>query len=225
MKSKEKTGSGAARAPRRPFAKREGTFHHGDREWASLEAASQLLEEHGPLGVGLRAAARLAGVSHTAPYRHFKDRGAILAALAERGLLELADRVAEAARAHEDPLDALSAIAEAYVTMATARPNRFRLMFGPDVADKDAYPAVREAGLRAYQILVDTIAAGQRAGTVRSGDPADLALAHWSIVHGVASLLVDGLLTDRARQRGGPAALARLAAEQVRNGLAPRTPG
>ena len=213
-----------ARAPRRPVAKREGSFHHGDLEWAILEAASQLLESQGPLGVGLRAAARLAGVSHTAPYRHFKDRGAILAALAERGLLELADRVAQAAREHRDPVDALAAIAEAYVTMAAERPHRFRLMFGPDVADKDAYPAVREAGLRAYQVLVDTIAAGQRAGGVRAGNPEDLALAHWSIVHGVASLLVDGLLAGRARERGGPAALARLAAEHVRLGLAPRPP-
>ncbi|MGA8892854.1 MAG: TetR/AcrR family transcriptional regulator [Anaeromyxobacteraceae bacterium] len=222
MKSREKTASGSARAPRRPVAKREGSFHHGDLEWAILEAASQLLEKEGPLGVGLRAAARLAGVSHTAPYRHFENRESILAALAERSLLHLADRIAGAARGRANALEALSAIAETYVVMASDRPHHFRLMFGPELADKDRHPAVRDAGLRAHHLLVETIVEGQREGVVRAGDPVDLALAHWSIVHGMASLLVDGLLTERAKAPGGPAALGRLAAEQIRLGLAPR---
>ncbi len=226
MKSKENPSSGtvraSARSPRRPVAKREGAFHHGDLEWAILEAASQLLEKEGPLGVGLRAAARLAGVSHTAPYRHFQNRESILAALAERGLLDLADRIAAAARGRTDALEALAAIAEAYVTMASERPHRFRLMFGPELADKSRHPAVRDAGMRAYDLLVETIAEGQRQGVVRGGDPTALALGHWCIVHGMASLLVEGLLTERARAVGGPAGLGRLAAEQVRLGLAPR---
>jgi AcrR family transcriptional regulator len=226
VKSKGKTSSrpssGAAPAARRPVAKRQGTFHHGDLEWAILEAASQLLEKEGPLGVGLRAAARLAGVSHTAPYRHFENRESILAALAERGLLDLSERMARAARGRGNALEALAAIAEAYVAMASERPHRFRLMFGPELAGKDRHPAVRDAGLRAHHLLVETIAAGQREGAIRAGDPVDLALAHWSIVHGMASLLVDGLLTERARAPGGPAALGRLAAEQIRLGLAPR---
>jgi AcrR family transcriptional regulator len=203
-------------------AKAEGAFHHGDLEWALLEAASQLLEKEGPNGVGLRAAARLAGVSHNAPYRHFRDRESILAALAARGLQDLGDRMAAAARGHRDTRQALVAIAETYTRLASERPNLFRLMFGPDVADKSRHPAVREAGLRAYQVLVDAIVEGQRAGAIRAGDPADLALAHWCAVHGAASILVDGMLGDRARDRGGAAGLARLVSEQVRLGLEPR---
>ncbi|HET8725115.1 MAG TPA: TetR/AcrR family transcriptional regulator [Anaeromyxobacteraceae bacterium] len=222
MKSRKRTAPGPARATRRPVAKRAGAFHHGDLEWAILEAASQLLEKEGPLGVGLRAAARLAGVSHTAPYRHFENRESILAALAERGLLDLADRIAAAARGRANALESLAAIAETYVTMASERPHRFRLMFGPELAGKERHPAVRDAGLRAHHLLVATIVEGQRQGIVRAGDPVDLALAHWSTVHGMASLLVDGLLTDRAQAPGGPAALGRLAAEQIRLGLAPR---
>jgi AcrR family transcriptional regulator len=203
-------------------AKRQGAFHHGDLEWAILEAASQLLEREGPLGVGLRAAARLAGVSHTAPYRHFRNRESILAALAARGLAELGDRMEAAAGTRRDPREALTAIAETYVSLAAERPHRFRLMFGPEVADKARYPEVRAAGMRAYQVLIDTIAAGQRAGVVRPGDPTELALGHWAIVHGTASLMVDGLLAERARGSGGPAGLARLAAEQIRMGTEPR---
>ncbi len=205
------------------MAKKEGSFHHGDLEWALLEAASQLLEKEGPSGVGLRAAARLAGVSHNAPYRHFRNRESILAALAARGLDELGDRMAKAARGHEDARRALVAIAETYVSLAAERPHLFRLMFGQEVADKERYPAVREAGLRAYQVLVDTILEGQRSGAIRPGSPEELALGHWAIVHGVASLHVDGrMLEERARERGGAPGLARLVSEQIRLGLEPR---
>ena len=214
------------RTPRRAVAKKEGSFHHGDLEWALLEAASQLLEKEGPLGVGLRAAARLAGVSHNAPYRHFENRESILAALAARGLDELGARMARAARGHGDAHQALVAIAETYVTMAAERPHLFRLMFGQEVADKDRHPAVREAGMRAYKVLVDTIVEGQRSGVIRSGSPEELALGHWAIVHGVASLHVDGrMLEERARERGGPAGLARLVSEQLRIGYEPRRGG
>ncbi len=223
MRSPPRPAPRTPRTPRRPLAKKEGSFHHGDLEWALLEAASHLLEKEGPIGVGLRAAARLAGVSHNAPYRHFKNRESILAALAARGLGELGDRMAKAARGHGDARQALVAIAETYVSMASERPFLFRLMFGQEVADKDRYPAVREAGLRAYQVLLDTIAEGQRSGLIRDGSPEELALGHWAIVHGVASLHVDGrMLEERARERGGAQGLARLVSEQIRLGLEPR---
>lgn len=217
-------GNRAARTTgaRRPLAKRAGKFHHGDLRWALLQAAMLLLERKGPLGVGLRAAARLAGVSQTAPYRHFPDKESILAALAEQGLRELADRMAAAARERADPREALVAIGETYVRLAAERPNLFRLMFGPEVAEKARYPAVRDAGVRAYQVLLDAIAAAQRSGAVRQGDPGELALAHWACVHGVASLIVDGRLADEVAEAGGPAALARRVAEQLSSGCAPR---
>jgi hypothetical protein len=130
-----------------------------------------------------------------------------------------------AARAHREPRHALVAIAETYVAMAAERPHLFRLMFGQDVADKDRHPSVREAGQRAFQVLVDTIVAGQEAGSIRPGDPSALAIGHWAVVHGVASLYMDGLLADRARERGGAPGLARLVSEQIRLGLEPRRPG
>lgn len=207
---------------RRVVCKRPGSFHHGDLRWALLQAASRLLEREGALGVGLRAAARLAGVSQTAPYRHFADRESILAALAEQGLRELGDRMAEAARSQPDPVSALRAIAETYVVSAAEHPHLFRLMFGPEVADKERYPAVRDAGMRAYQLLVDTIAAAQRAGAVRPGEREEIALGHWSMVHGVASLIVDGRLEERVQACGGVGALARKLAEQLELGTAPR---
>lgn len=207
---------------RRAVAKRAGKFHHGDLRRALLRAALHLLEQDGPLGVGLRAAARLAGVSQTAPYRHFPDKEAMLAALAEEGFRELGERMAEAARARPDPRETLPALAETYVTLAAERPNLFRLMFGPQVADKERCPGVRDEGGRAYQVLLDAIAAAQRAGAVGPGDPEELALAHWACVHGLASLVVDGRLVDRLAEAGGPAALARKVAGRLSAGCGPR---
>jgi AcrR family transcriptional regulator len=212
-----------SRARKRTVAKRPGRFHHGDLRWALLQAASQLLERDGTAGVGLRAIARLAGVSQTAPYRHFTDRESILAALAEQGLLTLGDRMAAAAREAGAPAAALTRIAETYVGLAAERPHLFRLLFGPEVADKVRYPAVRDAGRRAFGVLVDTIAAGQRAGVMRAGDPGQLALGPWATVHGISLLLLDGLLEERAAAAGSPEALARLVAGQLWDGLAPRT--
>jgi hypothetical protein len=71
-------------------------------------------------------------------------------------------------------------------------------------------------------VLVDTIAAGQRAGVVREGDPTELALGHWAVVHGIALLMLDGLVAERAEATGGPVALGRLMAGQLWEGLAPR---
>jgi AcrR family transcriptional regulator len=211
-----------SRPRKRTVAKRPGTFHHGDLRWALLQAASLLLEREGTAGVGLRATARLAGVSQTAPYRHFPDRESILAALAEQGLTTLGDRMAAAAGAARDPVVALQAIAETYVALAAERPHLFRLLFGPEVADKARHPGVRDAGLRAFGVLIETIAAGQRAGVVREGEPGELALGHWSAVHGIALLMLDGLVAERAAAAGGPVALGRLVAGQLWLGLAPR---
>jgi AcrR family transcriptional regulator len=211
--------SGPQKKPslRASIAKRAGSFHHGDLRRALLEGAMLLLEREGPLGVGLRAAARLAGVSQTAPYRHFVDKDAILAALAEQGLRELGARMAAAAGAHADPRAALLAIGETYVSLAAERPHLFRLMFGPQVADKSRCAAVFDAGMQAYGVLLEAIGAAQRAGVLRPGNPADVALAHWSAVHGVASLIVDGRLSERlaALGPGGPAALGRMVCEQL----------
>jgi AcrR family transcriptional regulator len=221
LPAQEEPMSGS-RPRKRSVAKRPGRFHHGDLRWALLQAASLLLERDGTAGVGWRAIARLAGVSQTAPYRHFKDRESILVALAEEGFRTLGGRMSDAAREAGEPAAALAAIAGTYVALATERPHLFRLLFGPEVADKRRYPAVRDAGHRALGVVVETIAAGQRAGVVRAGDPAELAVCHWASVHGIAQLLVDGMVSERADAAGGPVALGRLVAGLVWTGLAPR---
>lgn len=145
------------------------TYHHGDLRAAVLSAAWKMVEKEGVEGLSVREAARRAGVSHNAPYRHFASREALLAALVAEGFDQL--KTAMENRAGRE-------LGEAYVAFALAHPQRFRLMFSSGRAD---------AGLRARfsesfaHVGPDAAAAGAAA---------------WSLVHGLASLVLEGHLEE-----------------------------
>jgi len=197
-------------------------YHHGNLRPALVEAATALLEERGPLGVTLRGAARRAGVSQTAPYRHFPDKGALLAAVAEGGFRRLGTAMTRAARAHPaDPLRALEAMAIALVRFAARHGAHYRLMCGPAVRGRD-HPGLRRAAVAAWELLTTTVTDCQRAGQIRPGDAAALAFVLWSLVHGLSTLLVDEQLPAAVRQAWGPTELARHATEVLLEGVAAR---
>src|SRR5919199_1636107 len=135
-------------------------YHHGALKTALLDAADALLDEGGAGAVSLREAARRAGVSATAPYRHFADKEALLAALATRGFEQFGAALDEAARDASDPLAAMGL---AYVRFALARPGRFRLMFGPGI-DRSRFPELQAAAVRAFERLVAGVEANPRPG-------------------------------------------------------------
>jgi len=195
-------------------------YHHGNLRAALVEAATALLEDGGPLGVTLRGAARRVGVSQTAPYRHFPDKGALLAAVAEQGFRRLGAAMARAARPHgADPVGALEAMAIALVHFADRHGAHYRLMSGPAVRGRD-HPALREAALAAWGLLTTTVTACQRAGRIRAGDPAAFAFVLWSLVHGLSTLLVDEQIPPIVRQTWLPAELAKKATQVLLEGLA-----
>ncbi|SRR5579864_8862862 len=164
-------------------------YHHGNLREALIEAAVQLIAEVGPDGFTLREVARRAGVSHNAPYRHFRDKDALLAAVAGQGFEELTQSMLVAARKQQSPLERLRAAGLAYVEFALRRPQHFTSMF-------DASPAetgeAGDAGARAFQTLVGFIEACQAAGSIPAGDPQPFALTAWSLVHGIAKLALAG---------------------------------
>ena len=165
----------------------KSTYHHGDLRSALVEAGLDILAEGGdPGALSLREAARRAGVSAMAPYRHFADKDALLAAIATVGFERLASAQREADAA-ASPAAALKAQGVAYVAFACANPALFRLMFGagsPRKADRLAEAATASFGLLA-----------ERTGTVApSARTRDWTLANWSLVHGLAMLAVDGQL-------------------------------
>lgn len=186
-------------------ARRKRRYHHGDLRAALLAAAGKVLEDQGPAGVLLREVARLAGVSHNAPYRHFASREALLAALAAQGFDEFAARMQAAGLE----------TGEAYVAFALEHPQLFRLMFGGTVKLASDPELARAAG-RAYESLVQAFRAR---GDV--ADPQTAAAAAWALVHGLAQLLLDGHF-ERAAAPEGQLAFARKVLGAVRFAAAPR---
>ena len=150
------------------------TYHHGDLPAALLRAAGRTLEKRGIAALSLRETARRAGVSHNAPYRHFPDREALLAALAAEGFATLGERL-RGKPGRE--------MGEAYVRFALEQPQRFRLMFG-GVLPLVKYPELGGAAKAAYGELVDAFKDLPR--------PELAAAAAWSLVHGLSHLLLDG---------------------------------
>jgi AcrR family transcriptional regulator len=168
---------------------KKAPYHHGDLREALLSAALAILEEgEGVAGLSLREAARRAGVSAMAPYRHFADKEALLAAVATIGFERLGKALA-AADADSDSKAALNAQGVSYVAFACAQPALFRLMFGTHAPTKCG--ALGAAADVAFHLLADRVAA--------QAPPAltmPLTLASWALVHGLAMLAVDGQLAQ-----------------------------
>jgi AcrR family transcriptional regulator len=176
-------------------ARRRGRYHHGNLREALVEAALQLVTTQGLDALTLRAAARRAGVSQAAPYRHFASKEALLAAVSEKGFRAMAAAMREAlASAGDPPLARFHALGRAYIEFARAHPSQLRVMFGREMADRSAHPALQEAAVDTYRLLVDAIAHCQGAGLVRAGDPEELAVSAWAMVHGFSALAIDGQL-------------------------------
>jgi AcrR family transcriptional regulator len=164
-----------------------GSYHHGDLRAACLRAAVELLEENGSAGLSLRAVARRAGVSPTAPYRHYADRDALVAAVAAEGYRGLATALAAAHPSPSTPED-LAAVAVAYVRFALDHPAMFRAMFA-----EPCDPGSEERAA-ATAVITEYVTALVRDAFPAAGDPAALATAVWALVHGLAFLHLDGKL-------------------------------
>lgn len=193
--------------------KKPDSYQHGDLREALIQAGLKLLAEQGLAGFSLRGAAQLAGVSHAAPYRHFADKQALVAAIAERGfrLLTASMREELAIGAPAGTLDELDALGVGYVRFATRHPDYVRVIFGGVIDDHGA-PALRSAGEEAYNVLRDAVARGIERGDLRGPDADAVSLSCWSLVHGLSDLLSSGAVPAPA----SPAALRELVVSQLR---------
>jgi AcrR family transcriptional regulator len=183
-----------------PAVKKGSHYHHPDLREAMIRVAEQLLESDGPNGWTVRAAARIAGVSSGAPYRHFADKDTLLAAVAERGFNQLREEIeARLAVVDETPVSRLSALGEAYVSFAVSSPGRYQIMFGRDIFDRKLHPSLCSAADRTFEALREEMQRAQARGALRNDQPADsIAAAAWAMIHGLADLLLSGRLHDVA---------------------------
>lgn len=168
-------------------------YHHGNLREELLHLALADLESTGAPTLSLRDLAARAGVSKTAPYRHFPDRDALLTALMDHGWKDLHDATARAQEAATDPLSGLRDMGRAYLAFALARPGMYRLLFsgeGKSLATGLVCPDAHNS----YRLLEAQVARCQSAGWRPDANGQILTLSVWSLVHGAADLALENLV-------------------------------
>ncbi len=174
-------------------------YHRVNLKQSLLDSAVALIGEVGPQAFTLREVARRAGVSHNAPYRHFRDKDDLLGAVAAQGFDRLTESMQKAIAKGRTAAERLSLAGRGYVEFAVRSPQHLLAMFeGPRPAEPR--PEHAEPARRAFQILLDAITAVQAEGGLPKGDPYPLAVASWSAVHGLAKLAIGGQLPFNAKQ-------------------------
>ena len=178
----------------------DDSYHHGNLRSALIRAALAALEHEGPSALSLRGLARAVGVSATAVYRHFANKDDLLAAIATEGFeglsAEMIARLAQEPSA--DTLRRLVILGEGYVNYAVAHPAHYRLMFGKRMVEREAYPALSKAAAHSYGMLEQAVADAVASGDLPAVPVPLLSTLSWSLVHGLATLSNDGLLTDNS---------------------------
>jgi AcrR family transcriptional regulator len=174
-------------------------YHRVNLKQSLLDAAVRLIGEVGPQVFTLREVARRAGVSHNAPYRHFRDKDDLLAEVAAQGFDQLTESMKRAMAKGRTAAERLNLAGRGYVKFALEWPRHILVMFETPVTD-DQRPEHAQAAQRAFETLLDAIAAVQAEGGLPRGDPQTFAVAAWSAVHGLAKLAIGGRLPFDAKQ-------------------------
>ncbi|MEL7504454.1 MAG: TetR/AcrR family transcriptional regulator [Cyanobacteria bacterium J06554_6] len=175
-----------------PKVRSRATYHHGDLRQALIDAALAIIvEDRDAANVALREVARRVGVSQAAPYRHFADKDALLAAVAEEGFQRLLKALDIDTGSEPNPLARLQSSGVAYVKFAIAHPAHYRVMFSTFRIEQGNDSSLNAAAGEAFAVMVDAISAGQAMGAIQPAPPRQLAWITWSLVHGLALLLID----------------------------------
>jgi AcrR family transcriptional regulator len=173
-------------------------YHHGSLRSALIDASIALAREGGPDRVILREAARAAGVSHSAAYRHFADREALLAEVASFARNELAAQMRRRVNRAKDPRRRLRAVGTAYIDFALAEPGLFRTAFTSHPATGHEDASRTNAIADPFDVLGQVLDEAQAAGLLDPQRRPGAEIAAWSAVHGLAGLLLDGPLPTGA---------------------------
>jgi AcrR family transcriptional regulator len=179
-------------------------YHHGDLKNALIRAGAELLAQEGLGGLTLRKAARRAGVTHSAPYAHFADKQALVAAISTDGLELLRRRIEDATRRHpDDPLRQVAEAAWETVQFGLDRPDHYRVTFSQALEQERDHPAYVEAAHASFDALVRLVESCQAAGAIDPGPPELVAVGLWSLVHGLVTLLIGRQIPGRLVDREG----------------------
>jgi len=154
-----------------------------------IAAAARLLDEGGDAAVTIRAVANLVALSHNAPYRHFKDRTALLAAVAEGDFLSLTKTVERAGTKSKSPFIALRAAISAFIDFARLHPARYRLLFSAEASQSES---VEKQAMLCFGAFYTLIASCQAERMIRAGDPRQMTALLYACIHGLIDLELGG---------------------------------
>ena len=178
-------------------------YHHGNLRAELIRVTLEVIERDGPTNVSLRAVAKLCGVSHGAPAHHFGDKAGLLTAVAAEGFGLLADALAQA----REETDDFAEVGVAYVRFAVEHRAHFEVMFRPELYRPED-PSVLEHSSRAATELSAGSAASVGKDATTTAEAGFASLAAWALVHGLATLWIDGNL-DKALAGDDPVVAAR----------------
>ena len=177
-------------------------YHHGDLKNALIKTGTEFLASEGLGGLSLRKVAKQAGVSHAAPYAHFKDKQALIAAISTEGFKQLHSQIETVKKTYQaNPETLLIETAWAYVQFALNEPDRFKLMFSSVLEKEKEYPDFVEISQKNFRQLVDIVEICQGANILKSGDSELIALSVWGTVHGFVSLLLEGQISHSVLEK------------------------
>ena len=167
-------------------------YHHGDVKNAIITAGIDIINEQGVENLSIRNAAKRIGVSHTAPYRHFKNKEDLLVAIAIKGFEILKNNIESAVSKIDisDP-SALAEAGRAYIRFAVSNSNYYRIMFGDTIRNKTKYPEFFKVYDRSFQKLIEIIKNNTDTHETDKTDHEITAIAVWSLLHGYCSLVLD----------------------------------
>lgn len=171
------------------------TYHHGDLARALREEALKLVRDVGPENVSLRELARRIGVNHASVYRHFEDKDALLAAVAEDGWNALADATTHALATSDKVATTeqrLVCLGASYARWALSHPEQYRVMTGPRLNETGRFPSLEVPIQRAFGLLITEFerARAERGGVYAEGSTTDWGLRMWMFVHGYVTLVM-----------------------------------
>jgi len=177
-------------------------YHHGDLKNALVEAGADILSKDGVSGLSLRKVALKAGVSHTAPYAHFADKQALIAAIATDGYRRLYESITVVVQRYEtDPTRQLVEGAWAYAQFALNDTDHFKIALSGAVEKEKDYPAFVEMAQQNFALLVKIVETCQAAKILKRG-PTDLtAVSVWSLIHGFVSLILEDQISHTVLDR------------------------
>lgn len=177
-------------------------YHHGDLKNSLIQAGVEILSMEGVAGLSLRRVAARAGVSHSAPYAHFKDRQALIAAISTEGFKQLYTELEAAISQNaDDPKQQLIEGAWAYARFAMDNTDTFKIMFSGVLEKEREYPAFVEISRKTFDLVVGVVQACQDAGVLRAAPAELMAVSVWGQVHGIISLALEGQISHSVLDR------------------------